>query len=223
MRRHATTTYASSNPQDAIDEDFGVSASDAFAAPSTASFFESSPSTVPVAGAEGSPRRRTRAADGTHVESAAEHAPFAAASDAARRGGAIRTLLSNNTCATESAREPAVPASLRRACCPTPGAGERQKAPSADTLQRGTVWSAAAMQRAQAESGRVVLSAHGIVYDVTSFVDDHPGGTFAILSHAGEESTADFDFHTRSAKKSWTSFAIGRMERTGLLRWLLGP
>ena len=220
MRRPAPATYASSNPQDAIDEGLGaMSASSVVALASTASV-GSSPSTATAAVAEGTAPRRTRAAFGRRVE---EDAPLAAQSSPALRAEVFRDALPDRALAGESGRETATPASLLRACCAAPGAGARPKVQGAETLQRGTVWSVGAMQRAQAESGRIIVSAHGVVYDVTSFVDDHPGGTFAILSHAGEESTADFDFHTRSAQKSWTGFAIGRMERTGLLRWLLGP
>ena len=34
---------------------------------------------------------------------------------------------------------------------------------------------------------------HGKVYDVTSFLSDHPGGAAIILKYAGKDSTASFD------------------------------
>lgn len=56
------------------------------------------------------------------------------------------------------------------------------------------------------------LIAHGKVYDVTNWLDKHPAGAKAILSHAGTDSTEDFEFHSRSAKSLWESFYIGRLE-----------
>lgn len=54
------------------------------------------------------------------------------------------------------------------------------------------------------------LIAHGRVYDVTSFLSSHPAGARAILRHAGQEATEDFDFHSKSAKVRHTSIFSGR-------------
>ena len=50
------------------------------------------------------------------------------------------------------------------------------------------------------------------VYDVTSFLAHHPAGSEAILRHAGQDSTVDFNFHSRSAQKLWKQFEIGKVE-----------
>ncbi|TFK78350.1 cytochrome b5, partial [Polyporus arcularius HHB13444] len=34
---------------------------------------------------------------------------------------------------------------------------------------------------------------HGKVYDVTEFLDDHPGGSKIILKYAGKDATAEYD------------------------------
>lgn len=40
------------------------------------------------------------------------------------------------------------------------------------------------------------LAIHGTVWDTTSFIDSHPGGSALILSHAGKDATSAFeDFH----------------------------
>ena len=57
------------------------------------------------------------------------------------------------------------------------------------------------------------LTAHGIVYDVSKFIVEHPGGQFSILRHAGTEVSEDFDFHSPGAQKLWERFAIGRLRR----------
>jgi cytochrome b involved in lipid metabolism len=56
------------------------------------------------------------------------------------------------------------------------------------------------------------LAVRGKVYDVTSFVQKHPGGVNAILRHGGEEATEHFDFHSRDAQKQWAQFQIGVLE-----------
>jgi predicted heme/steroid binding protein len=53
------------------------------------------------------------------------------------------------------------------------------------------------------------LIAHGRVYDVTAFVPRHPGSARAILRHAGEDASADFDFHRAATRTFWRKFQIG--------------
>lgn len=56
------------------------------------------------------------------------------------------------------------------------------------------------------------IVAHGIVYDVTRYLSKHPGGARSILSRAGKDATADFDFHTRFCKnRVWSRYAIGKV------------
>ena len=57
------------------------------------------------------------------------------------------------------------------------------------------------------------ITAHGIVYDATRFMAQHPGGTRSILQRAGQDATEDFDFHLRPGKKLWKSLAIGNLEK----------
>lgn len=52
------------------------------------------------------------------------------------------------------------------------------------------------------------LVAHGNVYDVTSMVKRHPGGQRSIMRHAGQESTEDFDFHSKSGKKLYAELRL---------------
>ena len=56
------------------------------------------------------------------------------------------------------------------------------------------------------------LIAHGIVYDVTDFLSQHPGGSQSILMHAGKRVDDDFDFHPREAQKMWNQYRIGTLE-----------
>jgi hypothetical protein len=56
------------------------------------------------------------------------------------------------------------------------------------------------------------LVVRGKVYDVTSFLEKHPGSPQAILKHAGTDATVDFDFHSSSAQKLWQKHLIGYVE-----------
>ena len=49
------------------------------------------------------------------------------------------------------------------------------------------------------------------VYDVTSYLNDHPGGPTVLLDNAGSDATSDFKDigHSLAAKKLLTQFKIG--------------
>ncbi len=55
------------------------------------------------------------------------------------------------------------------------------------------------------------MSAAGKVYDVTSFIDLHPGGRVAILKRAGQDATRDFRFHSKKGQKVWSGMEIGSL------------
>ncbi|EGX95952.1 Cytochrome b5 [Cordyceps militaris CM01] len=52
---------------------------------------------------------------------------------------------------------------------------------------------------------------HGKVYNVSSYLDDHPGGRDVLLELAGGDATNDFDFvgHSKSASKAIAEFEVG--------------
>eukprot|EP01133_Synstelium_polycarpum_P010857 gene10857-12647_t len=55
------------------------------------------------------------------------------------------------------------------------------------------------------------------VFDVTKFVEDHPGGEEVLKATGGADSTTDFDDvgHSESAKKKMMTFRIGRVAGAG--------
>jgi len=56
------------------------------------------------------------------------------------------------------------------------------------------------------------IVAHGKVYAVPKhFMKEHPGGQDSIGRRAGLDATRDFDFHSKSGKKSWEVYCIGRL------------
>ncbi|KAK9162181.1 hypothetical protein Syun_003083 [Stephania yunnanensis] len=57
---------------------------------------------------------------------------------------------------------------------------------------------------------------HGHVYDCTTFLKDHPGGTDSILINAGSDCTEEFDaIHSDKAKKMLEGYRIGELITTG--------
>ena len=50
------------------------------------------------------------------------------------------------------------------------------------------------------------------VYDVTSYLDKHPGSKGAILKYGGQDTTRDYNFHSSNAVKIWALFHIGYVQ-----------
>ena len=50
------------------------------------------------------------------------------------------------------------------------------------------------------------------VYDVTTFLDEHPAGRKAILKKAGQDATTDYHFHSREGKNTFEPYLIGSLE-----------
>jgi len=55
---------------------------------------------------------------------------------------------------------------------------------------------------------------HGKVYDVTKFLEDHPGGDQVLLDNAGKDGTSNFEDigHSDEAKKQLKQFLIGEIK-----------
>lgn len=54
------------------------------------------------------------------------------------------------------------------------------------------------------------------VYDVTDYVEHHPGGKYSIMKKVGGEvdCTRDLLFHSKSGQKYWKRFLIGKVTKT---------
>lgn len=69
------------------------------------------------------------------------------------------------------------------------------------------------------ESTKKLLIIHDHVYDVSVFLNEHPGGEEVLLEHAGKDSSEDFDDvgHSADALELMTKYKIGQLvehERT---------
>jgi hypothetical protein len=61
-------------------------------------------------------------------------------------------------------------------------------------------------------TGSAWIVSAGVVYDVTSYLEEHPGGKRSILRNCGgRDCIEDMEFHSKSAQKLWQSYAIGRV------------
>ncbi|KAG1755383.1 cytochrome b5-like heme/steroid binding domain-containing protein [Suillus lakei] len=61
---------------------------------------------------------------------------------------------------------------------------------------------------------------HGEVYDVTTFIDEHPGGDDVILAEAGKDATQAFEDvgHSDEARDLLPPLLVGDFEKDGALK-----
>ena len=58
------------------------------------------------------------------------------------------------------------------------------------------------------------VTIHGKAYDITNFLDKHPGGDQILLKYAGKDASVEFDkYHSTSARMQLPEFFIGNMIR----------
>ncbi len=47
------------------------------------------------------------------------------------------------------------------------------------------------------------------VYDITTFINKHPGGSEILLKKTNIDCSKDYNFHSKNAKKIWKKYLIG--------------
>jgi cytochrome b involved in lipid metabolism len=61
--------------------------------------------------------------------------------------------------------------------------------------------------------GRALLVAHGVVYDATLFLADHPVGPLPILRGLARDNTEDMQMHSAAAQRAWGKLKIGVLRK----------
>jgi len=64
------------------------------------------------------------------------------------------------------------------------------------------------------KAGDLWMTLHGKVYDVSSFMEDHPGGPEILMGVGGKDATQDFEdvFHSEKARSMAEKYLIGDVE-----------
>ena len=62
------------------------------------------------------------------------------------------------------------------------------------------------------------IAVHGIVMNITPFLNEHPGGPDVIVSVSGKDCTHDFEDvgHTDSARRLGDKYIVGRLEGSNM-------
>lgn len=60
------------------------------------------------------------------------------------------------------------------------------------------------------------IAINGVVFDVTGFISQHPGGSAVLIQHAGSDATEAFNEigHSKHAMKQLEALMIGLLEGT---------
>ena len=68
-----------------------------------------------------------------------------------------------------------------------------------------------AARKGQAPTHEFWIAIHGKVYDITTFIDQHPGGAEFLVDNAGTDATAEFDAigHSKGAIRYLDGLCIG--------------
>ena len=79
-------------------------------------------------------------------------------------------------------------------------------------MSRVISWDEIQEHHGEAETVWTVI--HGKVYDMTKFLDEHPGGRAILEENAGLDSSEEFDDvgHSKDAQEMLTDYEIGKVE-----------
>ena len=65
------------------------------------------------------------------------------------------------------------------------------------------------------KNGKIILVSHKKVYDVTEYIDIHPGSREAITYNMYNQDNKDsYDFHSNNGQKIWDSYYIGEYSKS---------
>ena len=90
-------------------------------------------------------------------------------------------------------------------------AAEPEPEPTHDAKGRKFINLATMSKHASRED--VWMSIHGKVYDITKYLEDHPGGEEVLLDRAGADATEDFEDvgHSQQARDTLKKYELGEL------------
>ena len=65
------------------------------------------------------------------------------------------------------------------------------------------------------------IYANKCVYDVTTFIKQHPGGLNSIIKYAGEDCSYHYTFHSKTGKAEWGKYKIGQLKNENIKKFCI--
>ena len=62
------------------------------------------------------------------------------------------------------------------------------------------------------KNNKIILIKENIVYDVTDFIKNHPGGENSIIKNQLKDNKENYNYHSNKAKKEWENYKIGYLK-----------
>ena len=62
------------------------------------------------------------------------------------------------------------------------------------------------------KQGKIIITRKNKVYDLTTYINSHPGGKFIIINNTENDNSESFKFHSKQAKKKWKKYQIGKLK-----------
>jgi cytochrome b involved in lipid metabolism len=59
------------------------------------------------------------------------------------------------------------------------------------------------------DNNKIIIIRKNIIYDVTEFINKHPGGKKSILKYQYFDNQINYKFHSKKGKDIWKKFKIG--------------
>ena len=63
------------------------------------------------------------------------------------------------------------------------------------------------------KEGKTIIISNNKIYDLTNYINSHPGGKVSILNNQLNDCTQSFKFHSENAKKKWKKYKIGYLKK----------
>ena len=87
------------------------------------------------------------------------------------------------------------------------------------------IWTVSGINNA-INNGKLLIIVKQKVYNIENVINTHPGGPNCLISHVGKDCSKDcskdYYFHSNKTQKDWRGLCVGRLERSGISKFILG-